>query len=419
MPAPDHPGSSPSPAPDSSTADRIFAWWGRHRLQILTSAAVLMALAALVWLTYQTWRLLWQGPPLGAIDLRQRFDETRAMRAGLPVYRVSRVATYPPATLSMLWPILGWPSFTTARWLWALLIAGCLVWMARACVRQSGATTGSERRLAMLVPLAMYATGAAVGNGQLTVFVVAGLMASLPAILRDRGVLRQALAGLGILVALLKPSLAAPFFWMVLFRPNGPYLAVVVAAIYLGLTAVAGLFQPAGTGMFYLLHEFVTLAEARAVRGAVDYGQANVHTWLSAINLPGWNSVASLVILGALGGWTWRHRRAEPWLLMSAAAFAARFWTYHAWYDDLILIIPMIALCRLAKQGRTIRQKVWAGSLLAAMWLSTLAPGGLHLFPKPWSTIYVSIQVGIWFAAALFLLRAAQGPGVAVHEAGR
>jgi uncharacterized membrane protein YbaN (DUF454 family) len=109
--------------------------------------------------------------------------------------------------------------------------------------------------------------------------------------------------------------------------------------------------------------------------------------------------------LGLLGVWTWRHRRADPWLLMSAAAFAARFWTYHGWYDDLLLLIPMIALFRLAKQGTTDGQKVWAGSLLAAMVCSTLAPGGLYLFPPPWNKFYVAAQVVVWFTACVFLLR--------------
>ena len=56
-----------------------------------------------------------------------------------------------------------------ARWLWALLTVGALVWMARVVVRASGTATNAERRVAMLLPLAMYATGAATGNGQLTV----------------------------------------------------------------------------------------------------------------------------------------------------------------------------------------------------------------------------------------------------------
>jgi hypothetical protein len=99
---------------------------------------------------------------------------------------------------------------------------------------------------------------------------------------------------------------------------------------------------------------------------------------------------------------------------MSAAAFAARFWTYHTSYDNLILLIPMIALFRLAKQGATDGQKVWAGSLLTVMLVSTLAPSGpyrpapswLYLLPAPWNEACVVAEVAVWLAACVFLLRA-------------
>jgi hypothetical protein len=364
-----------------------------------------MGLAALVWLGYQTWRLLWQPPPMGAVDLEQRWTETRSLFAGQAVYRVIGTASYPPASLTMLWPILGWPSFAIARWLWALLTVGALVWMARVVVRASGAATNAERRVAMLLPLAMYATGAATGNGQLTVPVVACLLASLPILLRENRVRPLALAALGFAGALAKPSLAAPFFWMVLFRPKRPLWAIAIVAIYLGLTAVPGLVQPGG--VIQLSHEFLSRTERDAAKGAAHYGHADLHSWLGAVGRPDWDAAGSLVVLGLLGLWTWRHRRADPWLLMSAAAFAARFWTYHGWYDDLLLLIPMIALFRLAKQSTSDGQKVWAGSLLAAMLVSTLAPGGLYLLPAPWNEIYVAAQVVVWLAGCVFLLRAA------------
>ena len=376
-----------------------------------------MALAALVWLGYETWRLLWQLPPTGAVDLEQRWTETRALFAGRAIYRLIGTATYPPATMTMLWPILGWPSFATARWLWALLSLGALVGMVRIVVGASGATTKAERRVAMLLPLAMYATGAATGNGQLTVLVVACLLASLPILLREDRVWRLALAALFFVAALAKPSLAAPFFWMVLFRAKRPLWAIAIVVIYLGLTVVSGLVQP--VGVVQLSHEFLSRTEHDTAKGAAFWGHANLHSWLGAVGRPDWDTAGSLMVLGLLGLWTWRHRRAVPWLLMSAAAFAARFWTYHGWYDDLILLIPMIGLFRLAKQGTTDGQKVCAGSLLAVMLGSTLAPGGLYLLPAPWNEAYVVAQVVVWLAACGFLLRAAAGPQLSPSPAAK
>jgi hypothetical protein len=385
-------------------AARTLAWWGKRSSAVLSWAAALMALVALVWLGYGTWRLLWQPTPTGAGDLAQRWIETRDMFAGQEVYLSNGNATYPPATMTMLWPILGWPSFATARWLWALLTVGAMVGIVRVVVRASGATTKTERRVAMLLPFVMYATGAATGNGQLTVLVVACLLASLPILLCEDRVRPLALAALVFVAALAKPSLAAPFFWMVLFRPKRPLWAIAIGAIYLGLTAVPGLAQPVGA--VQLCHQYLSRIGYDEAKAAASIGQANVHSWLIAVGRPEWNTAGSLMVLGLLGLWTWRHRRADPWLLMSAAAFAARFWTYHGWYDDVILLIPMIALFRLAKQGATDGQKVWAGSLLTVMLGSTLAPLGLYRLPVLWDVAYVVAQVVVWLAACVFLLRA-------------
>jgi hypothetical protein len=392
-------------------AARTLAWWGKRKSAVLSWAAALMALAALVWMGYGFWRLLWQPTPMGATDLAQRWIEVRDMFAGRDIYLSNGNATYPPASIAMLWPILSWPGFTTARWLWALLTVGALVGIVRVVVRASGATTKTERWVAMLLPLVMYATGVATGNGQLTIVVVACLLASLPILLsEDRG-RPLALAALVFVAALAKASLAAPFFWMVLFRPKRPLWAIAIAAIYLGLTAVPGLAQPVGA--IQLCHQYLSRIGYDAAKAAAC-SHANVQSWLISIRRPQWDTEGSLMVLGLLGLWTWRHRRADPWLLMSTAAFAARFWTYHSSYDDLILLIPMIALYRLAKQGATDGQKVWAASLLTVMLGSTLAPSGLsrlgpngmYLLPPSLSEALVVAQVVVWLAVCVFLLRA-------------
>jgi len=208
-----------------------LAWWGKRRSAMLSWAVALMALASLVRMGYGAWRLLWQPTPMGATDLAQRWIEVRDIFAGQDVYLSNGNATYPPATMTMLWPILGWPRFATARWLWAGLTVGALVGIVRVVVRASGATTKTERRVAMLLPLVMYATGVATGNGQLTVVVVVCLLASLPILLCEDRVRPLALAVLVFVAALAKASLAAPFFWMVLFRPKRQLWAALLVCI--------------------------------------------------------------------------------------------------------------------------------------------------------------------------------------------
>src|ERR1700690_834630 len=91
-----------------------LAWWGKRRSAMLSWAVALMALASLVRMGYGAWRLLWQPTPMGATDLAQRWLEVRDMFAGQDVYLSNGNATYPPATMTMLWPVLGCPSFATA-----------------------------------------------------------------------------------------------------------------------------------------------------------------------------------------------------------------------------------------------------------------------------------------------------------------
>jgi len=99
--------------------------------------------------------------------------------------------------------------------------------------------------------------------------------------------------------------------------------------------------------------------------------------------------------------------------LMGVAAFVARFWSYHRWYDDLLILLPMVALHRLASHGPTRRNlDVAAGLLLAATLVTMMAPGGLYLLPAPWNKAWSGVQVAVWLADLAFLLAAAHAERV-------
>src|SRR2546422_11175922 len=87
--------------------------------------------------------------------------------AGVPIYEGIHYGDYPPASYPLLWPLLGWLAVPPARWLWAALSAALLAWVIAICGRGSEATTSAGRRLGALLPLAMYATNVAIGNGQI------------------------------------------------------------------------------------------------------------------------------------------------------------------------------------------------------------------------------------------------------------
>ena len=89
---------------------------------------------------------------------------------------------------------------------------------------------------------------------------------------------------------------------------------------------------------------------------------------------------------------------------MGVAAYVARLWTYHRWYDDMLILLPMVALFRVAKSRPTIGDAdVTAGVLLGLTLLLMLAPGGLFVLPPPWNGVYLAAEVTVWLAAVVFL----------------
>jgi hypothetical protein len=366
-----------------------------------------MVIAALVWLAYQFWRLLWGSEPIwhsslsGAIDLKLRHEEVHRWFAGLPVYNQLSDAILPPATYVMLWPLLGWLAVTPARWLWAVTTVAALAWLVNLVVKESHADTTWERTVVMLMPLSMYATGAAIGNGQLIVHILPILMAGLLALQQHGPRWRiDLLASVFILLALVKPSISAPFFWIVLFRANSWRPALLVTSGYLALTLFAVSFQE--PGLVTLLRDW--LASSSAI--AVTSGQGNVanfHVWLGIIGLEEWILPTSLILLIVLGCWIYCYRHVDLWLTLGITAYFARLWTYHRWYDDLLILLPMIALFRIAKQQPITWANRIAIMLLVITMIAMLAPGGLFLLPPPWNMRYVTGQIIVWTIGVIFL----------------
>jgi hypothetical protein len=121
------------------------------------------------------------------------------------------------------------------------------------------------------------------------------------------------------------------------------------------------------------------------------------------MGLARWNSPVSLAILLCLGAWIFCNRQADLWLLLAVTAIVARIWTYHRWYDDLLLLFPLIALFRMTKLPRFSPQtKTLAAGLFFWIWLFLLAPGVLYTVRSP--DILVGIQGTGWIAGLVFLV---------------
>jgi hypothetical protein len=382
----------------------LRVWWAAHGTFLLHAAIDLMAIAALFWLGYQFWRLLGDPSPTGAIDLKQRYEEVQFWFSGKLIYGALGTATYPPATYILLWPFLGWLTITQARWLWAATTVLALGWFIRLFLKESFSQTNLERIFVALIPLSIYGTGATIGNGQLIVHLLPCLVTALLLFARGKGLWQyDLLASCLMIFALAKPSISAPFFWIVLFCPGRLRPPLLVVCGYMGMTLLAGAFQE--LNLFELMHRWIANSREVLAHSAVTFSNSNLHSWSAYFGLENWYPVGSLLMLIALGVWTYFYRRADLWVLIGVTALVTRFNTYHGWYDDVLVGLPVITLFKIAKSGK-LKEKynLTAGLLLAITLLSLVAPGGLYLFPFPWNMLYVQVQTFIWVTVLIFLL---------------
>lgn len=374
----------------------------------LIVAIVALAMLATAWLSYEAYRFLARptriGPLAihpGALDLVMLREMVVDWWRGAPVYSGPRAAlnNYPPASMIALAPIYGWSpeSVTVTVWL-ATFVAALAALIAR-LARECGARTGVERLAAALVVVATYPVGATLGNGQIGVHILLAIVAAL-LLLRDRAPSwrRDTLVAGLLLLTLAKPTLAGPLVLVALVLPGGVRAFVLTAIGYVGLTCAASAVRE--EEFVSLLGQFLARGWSQAMRG----GESNLHRLLASADLVEWMPHASIATVALLTLFLVRCRRAEPWALIGVAAVVARFWTYHRWYDDILILLPLVALARIAlDESAAYRDRVAARVLGVATVLLLLAPGGLYLLPSPWNIGYRYGQIALWIADAAFL----------------
>jgi hypothetical protein len=343
--------------------------WSVHGSRLLAAAAFLMAVMSAMMLTARFTRLI--STPGGAVDLRYYFDWSHLWFQGQRVYALPEGPEYPPASMPILWLLVGWLSFDQARLWWALIDAIALAGLAIGFVRASGAEGPARRAFVALMLPSMTPAGAAVGNGQLILHVLPILLIALLVLPRQApGWRRDIAAALLLAFTLVKPTISAPFFWAALIAYGGVRVVLLTAAVYVGLTMFAAAFQDA------TLWDLLKTCVMNGAKQAALAPDVNLQFALRQLGLEAWMLPASALALGSLGVWTYRHRRQDVWVLLGVAALVARLWTYHRLYDGVLVTIAEVALFRMASQRfRADGIGVAAGTLLAVTALIFLFPG--------------------------------------------
>lgn len=379
----------------------LSPFWIRTVLACMSTLAVLK-------LGSEFHRLVWEVGPKGAIDLALHYMEVQLWFSGKPLYGEIDTAAYPPASYLLLWPLVGWGQFQFVRWFWAILCIASMIWLVRLFIRECDCRSVTERFFVALIPLSMNATGIALGNGQFAILIMPLLIYIATLIRRGRCAWNtEFVITVLFLLALVKPTFAAPFFLIVLFVCPGYRTAGAIVFSYLLLTLLASIFQEPGVVNLtanWLKHAYAINAKAAATW---DYG--SVHTWLTVVGLSQWNSIVSILLLCGLGIWIYHVYRVDVWLIFGVTALVARMWSYHGIYDDMLIIIPIIAVFRhIKRMTKASPPKLSAQLLLAGSIFVMLIPARLFIvWPAPWPHLYAISHIFFWLWLILYLLSAA------------
>ena len=324
----------------------------------------------------QSLQRLTAGRPRSGLNLHQRVDEVERWFSGEAVYEALPTAVYPPGSMGMLAP-LGWlgEGTLTAYTVVTLLACTALGWGFRRIA-------GAGPWWLMLAPLATLAVNDGVALGQLHLVSLVAAVGALGLALRDEP---HADLGAGLLfaVALIKPSSAVLFVPALGLLPRHTRALTVAAGVYGLATWLACAVREESP--LRLVHQWWFRATEGARYGAEIAGYGSVHDLVGWLGIPRGSVIATLLVLFAGTLWTWRVRRADPWVVVGVLGIAARLGTYHRGYDDVLVLPAVAALLRVGDtKGRLVAVLVWGlllvdvpGVVRTLSWL--LALGSLML----------------------------------------
>jgi len=305
-----------------------------------------------------------------------------------------------PANVPAYWPDLGWPievNYPPSSTLTQILIYGLPGWMERgyyavlslaSCGLIAWWAYASRRTTAgawLLVGVALANLGYSqtLINGNQGVLVMAGLVLAIW--LRNE---RPILAGLCLGIALVKPTIAAPF--VLLFLVDRRYLTLAVASIFL----VASALLTAA-----LCHTSVATLFAQSLEGSSRYVIGGYALWkvfrASGMSLSLALSLNAAIFFVPLVALLWRTRErriAFTPSMLALVAVVARIFTYHNSIDNVVMTFLVVALgVRFLETRRPVD----------AWWLAAVVASLLIPFVYTASGLGHTLLYLLWAAAAI------------------
>lgn len=331
--------------------------------------------------------------PEGAGDLERRHSEVAAIlrgenpyaifleqmaltaqrKPGMVPYDHTSVPAYPPWALPILVVTAGAPA-PLHRLLFALGNAGALVLLAFTLARMARRELALESRWVLLGCFLISTIGMTLGMGQYGILVILAVLLAAEADFQRR----PGRAGLLLALSLVKPNISLPLLLVFVVKKRFHILAVT--AVTVSLLSLLGCWL-IGTSPLAAFRDWLVLAQGLAREGD------SPTRWLGSF-LPHGNTIASLLVTVLAAGALWRQRTRGFLVLIALASFFGRVWTYHRYYDNMMLLPLMAVLGYLLAENPRVNKHIIVYSLLA-----------LTLWPSP--RVWQAIVDGIEYVAKL------------------
>ena len=323
------------------------------------------------------------------VDLALRYHQAENLIGNqVNIYAESSHAQYPPSTLLLLSALFLPIDYYFIDESWAIICTSAILISIISLIdlsknRQSGFFLAA-------CFFAFHSIAQGLGVGQVTLPIVGALLGAIWCFERGNSTIYQIIGTFLLLFAMGKYSLLLPISMVLLLRKK--YRPYLLAALALNIVISWALLRRVDSGII----DFVTTTlGSSGVTQSV--GSIDLHALLYQVGITGNLPLLATLIMIVFLGTILIIRRAEMtiWDQLALAALVARFFVYHAHYDNLILIFVVIALFKRLPISFQPTNRVFIQLVL--MLFSVIIPARFLTWEPPFYGFFLLYQLLLWW----------------------
>ncbi|MGM0589532.1 MAG: hypothetical protein ACQETE_14010 [Bacteroidota bacterium] len=323
------------------------------------------------------------------------------------IYLTISDAAYPPSSYALMGPFLGWYPYNIVDEIWALVNIIALIfsgYIVYKLIEEKGIAYQISL-LAIPLFLSFQSLGMVLGVGQITILYV-----SLLLLVVYIGYAQPFNKWINLLVSSIllaismgKFSLIIPICFVFLFDKR--FRGILFGAVGINVLISWYIAIQLETTIWAIIADIYQNTKEIVALGSID-----VHSMLHHLGIsPDYSAFVSLLFLLLLVHFLISLQKNNTiFLKLAIAAIIARFWTYHAHYDNIVLVFLLIYAFQ---QLDMVSQFTWIDLLDAKIlwvlliWLSLAIPARFLTADPPFYGVFLGFQVIIWLGSALLLIK--------------